>query len=143
VDASTIRVAAVTISDTRGIDNDESGTCLCERLQRAGFTVALQRIIRDEPDDLRALVAEVCDRDLADAIVTTGGTGIAPRDQTFEAVDCLLEKRIDGNKWAHERCCPAPPQAYTVAASSLPFPAIRVPSSLRSTRSWLLSCPTQ
>jgi molybdopterin adenylyltransferase len=45
---------------------------------------------------VRALIARVCDRDEADAVVFTGGTGIAPRDVTYEAVDALLEKRLDG-----------------------------------------------
>jgi len=91
-----VRVAAVTVSDTRTEADDESGACLCERLQAAGFVVALRAIVRDEPDELRAVIARVCDGDLADAIVTTGGTGLAPRDRTFEALGELLEKTLDG-----------------------------------------------
>jgi molybdenum cofactor biosynthesis protein B len=91
-----IRVAAVTVSDTRTAADDEGGARLRERLEVAGFVVTLAAIVRDEPDELRALVARVCDGDLADAIVTTGGTGIAPRDRTYEAVDALLEKKLDG-----------------------------------------------
>jgi molybdopterin adenylyltransferase len=93
---SGLRVAAVTISDTRTVETDEGGGRLCERLEAAGFVVSLRAIVRDDPDELRALVARVCDADLADAIVTTGGTGIAPRDRTYEAIDGLLEKRLDG-----------------------------------------------
>ena len=91
-----VRVAAITVSDTRTPADDEGGERLRERLEAAGFVVSLQSIVRDEPDDVRALVARVCDEDLADAIVTTGGTGIAPRDRTYEAVDALLEKKLDG-----------------------------------------------
>jgi molybdenum cofactor biosynthesis protein B len=93
---SPIRVAAVTISDSRTPADDVSGRALRERLEAAGFVVSLQTIVRDEPGQVSAAVARVCDEDLADAIVTTGGTGIAPRDRTFEAVEALLEKKLDG-----------------------------------------------
>jgi len=91
-----LRVAAITVSDTRGMDDDEGGRLLRERLEAAGFVVSVQDIVRDDPDAIRAVVARVCDADLADAIVTTGGTGIAPRDRTYEAVEGLLEKSLDG-----------------------------------------------
>ncbi len=91
-----IRVAAITVSDTRTAGDDEGGARLRERLEAAGFVVPVRQIVRDEPEELRAAVARVCDEDLADAIVTTGGTGIAPRDRTYEAVCALLEKTLDG-----------------------------------------------
>jgi molybdenum cofactor biosynthesis protein B len=91
-----IRVAAVTVSDTRTGADDESGAQLRGRIVAAGFTVSFHAIVADDPEQVRAIVAKVCDEDLADAIVTTGGTGIAPRDQTYEAVEGLLEKRLDG-----------------------------------------------
>jgi molybdenum cofactor biosynthesis protein B len=91
-----VRVAALTVSDTRTAGDDEGGAVLAARLEAAGFTVTFRGIVRDEPEQVRAVVARVCDEDLADAIVTTGGTGIAPRDRTYEAVDALLEKRLDG-----------------------------------------------
>ncbi len=94
--ADPIRVAVITVSDTRTADDDEGGARLRERLEAAGFVVSMLTIVRDEPDQLRAVIAHVCDADVADAIVTTGGTGIAPRDRTYEAVDALLEKRLDG-----------------------------------------------
>jgi molybdenum cofactor biosynthesis protein B len=91
-----VRVAAITVSDTRTEQDDQGGARLRERLEAAGFVVTLKQIVRDEPDELCAAIAHVCDADLADAIVTTGGTGIAPRDRTFEAVEGLLEKTLDG-----------------------------------------------
>jgi molybdenum cofactor biosynthesis protein B len=91
-----VRVAAVTVSDTRTAADDEGGAVLCDRLQAAGYIVALREIVRDEPDEVRRVVSRVCDEDLADAIVTTGGTGIAPRDRTYEVVATLLEKTLDG-----------------------------------------------
>ena len=90
------RVAAVTVSDTRTLADDEGGAVLVARLEAAGFTVTLREIVKDEPEALRAVVARVCDEDLADAVVTTGGTGIAPRDRTYEAVEALLDKKLDG-----------------------------------------------
>lgn len=91
-----VRVAAITVSDTRTLDDDEGGNRLRERLEAAGFTVSVRALVRDEPDELRAVIARVCDGDEADAIVTTGGTGIAPRDRTYEAVEGLLDKKLDG-----------------------------------------------
>ncbi len=53
-------------------------------------------IVRDDAAHIAAAICGVCDADTADAIITTGGTGIAPRDVTYEAVEALLEKRLDG-----------------------------------------------
>lgn len=89
-------MAAVTVSDTRTAADDEGGATLVARLEAAGFTVTLREIVKDEPEAIRAVVARVCDDDLADAVVTTGGTGVAPRDRTFEAVEALLDKKLDG-----------------------------------------------
>jgi molybdopterin adenylyltransferase len=91
-----VRVAVVTVSDSRTVATDESGARLRVRLEAAGLVVSFQIILADEPDEVRAVVRRVCDEDLADAIVTTGGTGIAPRDRTYEAMAGLLEKTLDG-----------------------------------------------
>ncbi len=94
--ASKVRVAAITVSDTRTEADDVGGATLRERLEAAGCAVTFRAIVRDEPEALRALLARVCDEDLADAVVATGGTGIAPRDRTYEAVAALLDKTLDG-----------------------------------------------
>jgi molybdenum cofactor biosynthesis protein B len=91
-----VRIAAVTVSDTRTERDDEGGALLSERLEAAGFVVSFRAIVRDEPNEIRAIVARMCDEDRADAVVTTGGTGIAPRDRTYEAIEALLEKKLDG-----------------------------------------------
>jgi molybdenum cofactor biosynthesis protein B len=91
-----VRVAAITVSDSRKQGDDEGGDRLCERLTAAGFVVSLRALVRDEPAEIAAAIARICDEDLADALVTTGGTGIAPRDSTYEAVEILLEKKLDG-----------------------------------------------
>jgi molybdenum cofactor biosynthesis protein B len=91
-----VRVAAITVSDTRTEADDEGGARLRERLEAAGFVVSLRTIVRDEPDQVHGVIARICEEDLADAIVTTGGTGISPRDRTYEALSTLLEKNLEG-----------------------------------------------
>jgi molybdenum cofactor biosynthesis protein B len=90
-----IRVFVVTASDTRGEAEDESGAFLREAAARAGHEVVGYRIVKDEPDRIRAALDEAA-RAGADAVVVNGGTGVAARDRTYEAVAGLLEKRLDG-----------------------------------------------
>ena len=98
-----LRVAAITVSDTRTDADDEGGKRLRERLEAAGFTVSFRAIVPDEPGELRAVLERVCNEDLADAVVTTGGTGLSPRDRTYEALSPLLEKTLDGFAEAFRR----------------------------------------
>jgi molybdenum cofactor biosynthesis protein B len=84
----------VTVSDTRTAADDFSGRALAEEL--AAFTLAGHRIVPDEPARIVAVIREVIANDEADAIIFSGGTGISPRDQTFEAIEALFEKRLDG-----------------------------------------------
>jgi molybdenum cofactor biosynthesis protein B len=92
----TPRVVTLTVSDTRTEADDEGGRTLRELLSDAGASVLRHAIVTDDPDRIRAAILEAIERDGADAVVLTGGTGVAPRDQTYEAVDALLEKRLDG-----------------------------------------------
>jgi molybdenum cofactor biosynthesis protein B len=85
----------VTVSDTRGLAEDESGAFLREAAAAAGHEVLGYRIVRDDPVRLRTTLEEAA-RAGADAIVVNGGTGIAGRDRTYEAVAALIEKRLDG-----------------------------------------------
>jgi molybdenum cofactor biosynthesis protein B len=93
--AHDVRVATITVSDTRTEADDEGGRRLRDLLGQAGFSLAGHTIVRDEPDEVRRAIERSAE-DGADAIVTTGGTGIAPRDQTYEAVVGMLEKKLDG-----------------------------------------------
>ncbi|WP_394826683.1 molybdenum cofactor biosynthesis protein B [Pendulispora albinea] len=93
---SAIRIVTVTVSDTRTEDTDESGKILRERLESAGFGVAGHRIVRDEPDVIVELVRGFASEPPMDAVILTGGTGIAPRDRTYEALESLFDKRLDG-----------------------------------------------
>jgi molybdopterin adenylyltransferase len=86
----------LTVSDTRTPGTDTSGRAIRELLEAAGHTVSGSAIVRDEPQDVAARVAAALSDDRAQVIITTGGTGITSRDGTFEAVDRLLEKRLEG-----------------------------------------------
>ena len=89
-----VRCAVLTISDTRANETDVSGRAIVELLEGAGHIVAKRQILRDEPMDVRdAVLANVGG---VDAIITTGGTGITSRDSTYEAVEGILEKYLDG-----------------------------------------------
>ena len=90
------RIATITVSDTRNQATDEGGPRLRALFTAAGFCCTFHAIVADEPTQLVDVITRVCDEDLADVVVTTGGTGIAPRDRSYEAIDGLLEKRLDG-----------------------------------------------
>ena len=86
----------VTISDTRTEATDTSGRAIFDLLWAGGHQVAGRRIVRDEPDQVRAIISEQLGNPDVQVVITTGGTGITSRDTTFEAIDALLEKRLDG-----------------------------------------------
>jgi molybdenum cofactor biosynthesis protein B len=91
----TVRVAVVTASDTRGEAEDASGAWLRASAATAGHPVVYYRVVVDDPDAIREALAAAYAAG-AQAIVVNGGTGIAARDRTYEAVVGLLEKRLDG-----------------------------------------------
>ena len=86
----------VTISDTRAEDTDVSGKLIAERLEQSGHIVAKKFILPDEPAQLEALLREGIAADDVQAILCNGGTGISFRDRSYEAVERVLEKRLDG-----------------------------------------------
>lgn len=90
-----MRVAVLTVSDTRTVDTDTSGAYICDALGAAGHSIAHYAICRDEPSDVRLKVAAWLPKD-AEVLITTGGTGIGARDSTYEAIDSLIEKRLEG-----------------------------------------------
>lgn len=94
--APQIRVATLTLSDTRTAEDDEGGRLLGELCRRAGFAVVSHAILREDPVLIEETLGRICDEGAADAIVLTGGTGIAPRDRTIEAITPLFEKTLDG-----------------------------------------------
>ena len=91
-----VDIAVLTISDTRDEESDTSGDVLANRIIDAGHTVCARAIVRDDIDAIRALVMKWVKGGKIDAIITTGGTGITGRDVTPEAIEPILDKRIDG-----------------------------------------------
>jgi molybdopterin adenylyltransferase len=91
-----LSIAVLTISDTRTETTDTSGGLLAQRLQAAGHQLAAKAIVADEAERIQAVVAVwAADPDI-DVILTTGGTGFAPRDVTPEAVRPMLDREMDG-----------------------------------------------
>jgi molybdenum cofactor biosynthesis protein B len=91
-----VRVAVLTISDTRDEESDTSGHLLAERVTGAGHTLAARDIVRDDVEQIRQRIKSWTTSGQVDAIVTTGGTGLTGRDVTPEALEPLFDKRIDG-----------------------------------------------
>ena len=91
-----LKIAVLTVSDTRDLADDKSGATLVERIEKSGHAVAARAIERDDVEKIRARIKDwIADPDV-DVIITTGGTGFTGRDVTPEAVEPLFEKRMDG-----------------------------------------------
>lgn len=88
--------AVVTVSDTRDATSDRGGAYLVERLEAAGHRVARRAIVRDEVDEIRDAVSAACADGDVELVLLTGGTGLAPRDVTPEALGGLFEREIPG-----------------------------------------------
>jgi molybdenum cofactor biosynthesis protein B len=86
----------ITCSDTRGPETDTSGAHIMQSLKAAGHSVASYHLIKDEPSLIRKLIKQGAKQPAVQAVIINGGTGISSRDSTFEAVNALLEKRLDG-----------------------------------------------
>ncbi|MEO8483588.1 MAG: molybdenum cofactor synthesis domain-containing protein [Acidobacteriota bacterium] len=91
-----VRCAVITVSDTRTTDTDTSGRAIAELLSAAGHEVAVQRIVKDDPSAVVASIRDVLAMVDVPVIITTGGTGIASRDSTYEAVTALMDKHLTG-----------------------------------------------
>ena len=91
-----LNIAVLTISDTRSLADDKSGTTLAERIVAAGHKLAGREIVADDVDAIRIFIKKWIGDPGVDVIITTGGTGFTGRDVTPEAVEPLFEKRMDG-----------------------------------------------
>lgn len=91
-----VRCYIVTVSDTRNEETDESGRWAAAFLEKNGHKIAGYRIVLDEPNGVQALIREIAANDLADMVLLNGGTGLSSRDSTYEAINGLLDKRLDG-----------------------------------------------
>ena len=91
-----LRIAVLTVSDTRDFADDKSGSTLVERLEKAGHLLAGRKIVRDDVEAIRTQVkAWIADK-AVDVVISTGGTGFTGRDVTPEAVEPLFEKKMEG-----------------------------------------------
>ncbi|AIQ64352.1 molybdenum cofactor biosynthesis protein B [Paenibacillus stellifer] len=93
---SSVNCFIVTVSDTRTPETDKGGQLAETLLVEAGYTVAGREIVKDDYDEIRELLYKCTADDQIEAVVLTGGTGISPRDCTYEAVESLLDKELPG-----------------------------------------------
>jgi molybdopterin adenylyltransferase len=91
-----LKIAVLTVSDTRDLAGDKSGATLIERIEKAGHVVADRAIVTDEVEKIRERVQQWIVDPVVDVVITTGGTGFTGRDVTPEAIEPLFEKRMDG-----------------------------------------------
>ncbi|MBT8456606.1 MAG: molybdenum cofactor biosynthesis protein B [Alphaproteobacteria bacterium] len=90
-----VRIAVLTVSDTRSLAEDKSGETLVARIEAAGHTVAAREILTDERADIAEKLREWCANPDIDAVLSTGGTGLTGRDVTVEAHRDVYDKEID------------------------------------------------
>ena len=91
-----LKIAVLTVSDTRGLADDKSGATLVERLEKAGHRLADRAIVKDDVEAIRAKVRAWIADPGVDVLITTGGTGFTGRDVTPEAIAPLFEKHMEG-----------------------------------------------
>ncbi|HZN31469.1 MAG TPA: molybdenum cofactor biosynthesis protein B [Xanthobacteraceae bacterium] len=91
-----LKIAVLTVSDTRAPADDKSGAALAERIEKAGHAVAGRAIVTDDVEQIRAQVRQWIADPAIDVVISTGGTGFTGRDVTPEALEPLFEKRMDG-----------------------------------------------
>jgi molybdenum cofactor biosynthesis protein B len=95
-DPIAVKCAVITVSDTRTPQTDRSGQLIQQLLGEAGHRVNAYQILPDEPDRIQGLLKQLCQGSDLDALIFNGGTGIAPRDTTYDAIASLLEKTLPG-----------------------------------------------
>ncbi len=91
-----LSIAVLTVSDTRSLDDDKSGSTLADRITNAGHRLSDRAIVPDDVEAIRAKVKGWITDPAIDVIITTGGTGFTGRDVTPEAIEPLFEKRMEG-----------------------------------------------
>ena len=93
---NTVTCAVITVSDTRNPETDKSGQMIQQLLMAADHVVGVYKIIKDEPTQIQAQIELLGNNTNLDVIICNGGTGIAPRDTTYDAIEKLLEKTLPG-----------------------------------------------
>jgi molybdenum cofactor biosynthesis protein B len=91
-----IRVAVLTVSDTRTPETDTGGNIIVELMQGAGHEISHREIVKDDAPRIEVVLQELLADAGVDAVITTGGTGISARDTTYEVVSRRIDKKLDG-----------------------------------------------
>ncbi len=91
-----VRLAVITISDTRTRETDTGGDTIEELMTEAGHEMVGREIVRDEVPEIQTTLTDLLGRSDVDAVITTGGTGISARDTTYEVVERMIDKKLDG-----------------------------------------------
>ena len=130
-----IRIAVLTVSDTRTGADDTSGDLLVERVKAAGHQLAARAIERDDPAAIVSRINTWIDQRVADAIITTGGTGLTGRDVTPEALDRIKDKDIPGFgelfRWlSYQSICTSTVQSRACAVLSRGVYIFALPGSI-------------
>lgn len=89
-----LRVAVISVSTTRGIAEDRSGTWIKQQVKKEGHEAVVHQVVTDEIDAIRSMVTHIVEKIAPHAILMTGGTGISPKDVTIEAVSPMFDKTL-------------------------------------------------
>lgn len=90
-----VRIAVLTVSDSRSLNDDKSGSTLSKRIESSGHQVVFRDIVKDDRQQIRSKLEDWIENDAVDVIISTGGTGLTGRDVTVEAHRDVYEKEID------------------------------------------------
>ncbi len=91
-----VNIALLTVTDTRTIENDKSGSILVKKIKKNNHNLIDRKIVKDEKDQIKKILLEWIKKDNLDVIITTGGTGLTGRDITPEAIEEIKDKDIPG-----------------------------------------------
>ena len=91
-----VNIALLTVTDTRTIDTDKSGTILVKKIKEQNHNLIARKIVRDEKDEIKKILSNWLKNNELDVIITTGGTGLTGRDITPEAIKEIADKEIPG-----------------------------------------------
>jgi molybdopterin adenylyltransferase len=91
-----VRVAVLTISDTRTPETDTGGNVIVDLMKEAGHEIPRREIVKDDAPQIEVFLQELLSDANVDAVITTGGTGISARDTTYEVVSRVIDKKLDG-----------------------------------------------
>ena len=91
-----LKIAIVTVSTTRSDSTDKSGKIIAEMIESEGHENAVQKVVKDDYEEISSYIKNLVDKEDIDLIITTGGTGATPDDVTVEAISPMIEKELPG-----------------------------------------------